>query len=53
MIGKKASNVKAADAMDYVFGYTCFIDGSARGLPAPGFFAMKFARYLAPMGRVL
>ena len=37
VIGKKASNVKAADAMDYIFGYTCFIDGSARGLPAPGF----------------
>src|SRR5205085_2509797 len=35
IIGKRASHVKAADAMDYVFGYTNFIDGSARGLP-PG-----------------
>src|SRR5215467_6763377 len=42
VIGKRASNVKAADAMDYVFGYTNFIDGSARGLPPAGnvFFQM-------------
>src|SRR6266516_4174732 len=38
VIGKRASNVKAADAMDYVFGYTNFIDGSARGLPPRGVF---------------
>ncbi len=50
VIGKKASNVKAADAMDYIFGYTCFIDGSARGLPAPGFFAMKSRDSFAPIG---
>ncbi|MGH7037447.1 MAG: fumarylacetoacetate hydrolase family protein [Stellaceae bacterium] len=50
VIGRKASNVKAADAMDYVFGYTCFIDGSARGLPAPGFFAMKSRDTFAPIG---
>jgi 2-keto-4-pentenoate hydratase/2-oxohepta-3-ene-1,7-dioic acid hydratase in catechol pathway len=36
VIGKRASNVKAADAMSYVFGYTNFIDGSARSLPPPG-----------------
>src|SRR5205823_4564356 len=36
IIGKRASHVKAADAMDYVFGYTNFIDGSARGLPPAG-----------------
>jgi 2-keto-4-pentenoate hydratase/2-oxohepta-3-ene-1,7-dioic acid hydratase in catechol pathway len=36
IIGKRASNVKAADAMSYVFGYTCFIDGSARSVPPPG-----------------
>ena len=35
VIGKRASNVKAADAMDYVFGYTNFIDGSARGCRPP------------------
>ena len=50
VIGKRASNVKAADAMDYIFGYTYFIDGSARGLPAPGFFAMKSRDTFAPIG---
>ena len=35
IIGKRASHVRAAQAMDYVFGYTNFIDGSARGLPRP------------------
>jgi len=30
VIGRRASNVKAANAMKHVFGYTCFIDGSAR-----------------------
>ena len=34
VIGKRASNVKAADAFDYIFGYMNFIDGSARGVPA-------------------
>src|SRR5207249_10305089 len=28
IIGKRASHVSAANAMDYVFGYTNFIDGS-------------------------
>ena len=50
VIGKRASHVKAADAMDCVFGYTNFIDGSARGLPAPGFFAMKSRDTFAPIG---
>ena len=35
VIGKRASHVKAADAMSYVFGYTNFIDGSARGVVPP------------------
>ena len=30
VIGKRAENVKAADAYDYIFGYLNFIDGSAR-----------------------
>ena len=34
VIGKRASDVRAAEAMDYVFGYLNFIDGSARGLLA-------------------
>src|ERR671938_968440 len=52
VIGKRASNVKAADAMDYVFGYTNFIDGSARGLPPSGnvFFQMKSRDTFAPIG---
>lgn len=32
VIGKPATNVAAADAMNHVFGYTNFIDGSARGV---------------------
>ncbi|MDZ7379973.1 MAG: fumarylacetoacetate hydrolase family protein, partial [candidate division KSB1 bacterium] len=43
VIGKRATQVKAADAFDYVFGYTNFIDVSARGLKPDGntFFQMK------------
>jgi 2-keto-4-pentenoate hydratase/2-oxohepta-3-ene-1,7-dioic acid hydratase in catechol pathway len=52
VIGKRATNVKAADAMKYIFGYTGFIDGSARGLPPPGnvFFQMKSRDTFAPTG---
>jgi 2-keto-4-pentenoate hydratase/2-oxohepta-3-ene-1,7-dioic acid hydratase in catechol pathway len=52
VIGKRAKNVKAADAMSYVFGYVNFIDGSARGLPPPGnvFYQMKSRDTFAPMG---
>lgn len=52
VIGKKATNVKAADAMDYVFGYVGFIDGSARGLPPAGntFYQMKSRETFSPMG---
>ena len=52
VIGKRAKNVKAADAMNYVFGYTNFIDGSARGLPPPGnvFYQMKSRDTFAPIG---
>ena len=48
------SNVKAADAMSYVFGYVNFIDGSARGLPPPGnsFYQMKSRDTFAPIGPV-
>jgi 2-keto-4-pentenoate hydratase/2-oxohepta-3-ene-1,7-dioic acid hydratase in catechol pathway len=55
VIGKRASHVKAADAMDYVFGYTNFIDGSARGLPPAGnvFFQMKSRDTFAPIGPYL
>jgi 2-keto-4-pentenoate hydratase/2-oxohepta-3-ene-1,7-dioic acid hydratase in catechol pathway len=52
VIGKRASNVKAAQAMKHVFGYTCFIDGSARDLPPAGntFYQMKSRDTFAPIG---
>jgi 2-keto-4-pentenoate hydratase/2-oxohepta-3-ene-1,7-dioic acid hydratase in catechol pathway len=55
VIGKRASGVSAADAMSYVFGYTNFIDGSARGLPPPGnvFYQMKSRDTFAPLGPYL
>jgi 2-keto-4-pentenoate hydratase/2-oxohepta-3-ene-1,7-dioic acid hydratase in catechol pathway len=55
VIGKRAKNVSQADAMKYIFGYTCFIDGSARGLPPPGnvFFQMKSRETFAPLGPYL
>ena len=53
VIGKRASHVKAADAMNYVFGYMNFIDGSARGIPPQSFFAMKSRDTFAPIGPYL
>jgi 2-keto-4-pentenoate hydratase/2-oxohepta-3-ene-1,7-dioic acid hydratase in catechol pathway len=55
VIGKKATNVPAADAMSYIFGYTNFIDGSARGLPPPGnvFYQMKSRDTFCPIGPYL
>jgi 2-keto-4-pentenoate hydratase/2-oxohepta-3-ene-1,7-dioic acid hydratase in catechol pathway len=52
VIGKRAANVPAANAMDYVFGYVNFIDGSARGLPPAGntFYQMKSRATFAPLG---
>jgi 2-keto-4-pentenoate hydratase/2-oxohepta-3-ene-1,7-dioic acid hydratase in catechol pathway len=52
VIGKRAKNVSAADAMSHVFGYVNFIDGSARGLPPPGnvFYQMKSRDTFAPIG---
>jgi len=55
IIAKRASRVIAAEAMDYVFGYTNFIDGSARGLLPTGntFYQMKSRDTFAPMGPYL
>jgi 2-keto-4-pentenoate hydratase/2-oxohepta-3-ene-1,7-dioic acid hydratase in catechol pathway len=62
VIGKRAVNVSAAEAMDYVFGYTNFVDGSARGLgpnPEDGasggntFYQMKSRNTFAPIGPYL
>src|SRR6266699_1381664 len=55
VMGKRASNVPAAKAMDYVFGYVNFIDGSARGVvPASNsFYQMKSRATFAPIGPFL
>ena len=55
VIGKLAKNVRAANAMDYIFGYTNFIDVSARGFSplGPGrvsFFMVKSSDTFGPMG---
>lgn len=52
VIGKHAAAVPATEAMEYVFGYINFIDGSARGLPPSGntFYQMKSRATFAPMG---
>jgi len=52
VIGKRASHVPAAKAMDYVFGYMNFIDGSARGVVPPNnvFYQMKSRDTFAPIG---
>jgi len=52
IVGKRGTRVAPADAFKHIFGYTCFIDGSARGLPPPGnvFFQMKSRDTFAPIG---
>lgn len=52
VIGKRADNVPANRAMEHVFGYMNFIDGSARGLPPAGntFYQMKSRSTFAPTG---
>jgi 2-keto-4-pentenoate hydratase/2-oxohepta-3-ene-1,7-dioic acid hydratase in catechol pathway len=52
VIGKRAENVPAVKAMEYVFGYMNFVDGSARGLPPAGntFYQMKSRVTFGPMG---
>jgi 2-keto-4-pentenoate hydratase/2-oxohepta-3-ene-1,7-dioic acid hydratase in catechol pathway len=55
VIGKRTSFVSAANAMDHIFGYTNFIDGSARGvIPANNsFYQMKSRATFAPIGPFL
>jgi 2-keto-4-pentenoate hydratase/2-oxohepta-3-ene-1,7-dioic acid hydratase in catechol pathway len=52
VIRKRASHLTPDEAMDYVFGYTQFVDASARGLPG-GFFLGKSWHTFAPMGPAL
>lgn len=56
VIGKMASKVAAKDAEDYIFGYTNFIDVSARGVEPNGnnsFFWQKSWDTFGPMGPYL
>jgi 2-keto-4-pentenoate hydratase/2-oxohepta-3-ene-1,7-dioic acid hydratase in catechol pathway len=53
VIGKEASNVPAREAMDHVFGYTGFMDVSARkgiGRPDGASFLGKSYNSFAPLG---
>ncbi len=50
IIGKRARNVASEDAENYIFGYTNFIDGSARGMPVAGFYSMKSRTTYSPIG---
>jgi 2-keto-4-pentenoate hydratase/2-oxohepta-3-ene-1,7-dioic acid hydratase in catechol pathway len=52
VIGKRASHVKEAEAMSYVFGYMNFIDGSARNMPPVNnvFYQAKSRDTFAPIG---
>lgn len=49
VIGRTARRVRAADALSHIFGYTPFVDVSARGLYG-GFFIGKSFDTFAPLG---
>jgi 2-keto-4-pentenoate hydratase/2-oxohepta-3-ene-1,7-dioic acid hydratase in catechol pathway len=55
VIGRHAASVPESNAMDYIFGYVNFIDGSARGLPpaANSFYQMKSRETFCPIGPFL
>jgi 2-keto-4-pentenoate hydratase/2-oxohepta-3-ene-1,7-dioic acid hydratase in catechol pathway len=55
VIGKRAKNVPAARAMEHVFGYVNFIDGSARDATTLGnsFYQVKSRDTFAPIGPYL
>ena len=55
VIGRRATAVPQSEAMNYVFGYVNFIDGSARGMhPAnQSFYQMKSRDTFAPIGPYL
>ncbi|MRJ76124.1 fumarylacetoacetate hydrolase [Aeromicrobium sp. SMF47] len=55
VIGKRAQNVPASEAFDYIFGYTNLIDGSARGIPPMqnAFYQMKSRETFCPIGPYL
>lgn len=49
IIGKEAYNVSESAAMSHVFGYTCFLDVSARGV-ASGYYMHKSYATFGPLG---
>lgn len=51
VIGKRASRIAAAEATNYIFGYTQFMDVSARGMG--GFFLGKSWHTSGPLGPAL
>ena len=55
VLGKRARNVPAAKAMEHVFGYVNFIDGSARDATRLGnsFYQVKSRDTFAPIGPYL
>ncbi len=56
VIGRRASKVEQEDALSYIFGYTNFLDMSARGLQGAvgnSFFLGKCWDTFAPMGPAL
>ena len=52
IIGKGGSFISASKAMDHIFGYVNFIDGSARGVKPENnsFYQMKSRATFAPIG---
>jgi 2-keto-4-pentenoate hydratase/2-oxohepta-3-ene-1,7-dioic acid hydratase in catechol pathway len=50
VVSRRARNVSADEAMDFVFGYTSVIDVSARGLGGDVTFINKSADTFCPMG---
>ncbi|MGD9958349.1 fumarylacetoacetate hydrolase family protein [Nocardioides sp.] len=55
VIGKRAQNVPASEAYDYIFGYMNLIDGSARGIGPRqnAFYQMKSRETFCPIGPYL
>jgi 2-keto-4-pentenoate hydratase/2-oxohepta-3-ene-1,7-dioic acid hydratase in catechol pathway len=50
VIGKRGKDIPEAGALDYIFGYTCIVDVSARGLGGGVLFIDKSPDTFCPMG---
>jgi 2-keto-4-pentenoate hydratase/2-oxohepta-3-ene-1,7-dioic acid hydratase in catechol pathway len=50
VIGNRGKDIPEAEALNYVFGYTCIVDVSARGLGAGVLFLDKSSDTFCPMG---